>query len=104
MLARTCKRDRGGYEFLPGIWSQWILEGVVENDNIPSMRNLAHIYDDIKDTSSEGSTGEVMPARAAIAFKHNARFERLSENIYPKQLAARGRRQMSQPRSARRKM
>ena len=58
------KRDRGWYETLPSIWSQWILEGVVENDNIPSMRTLAHIYDAIKDRSPKGNTGKVMPARA----------------------------------------
>jgi hypothetical protein len=43
------------------------LEGVVENDNIPSMRTLAHIYNAIKDRSPKGNTGKVMPARAAKA-------------------------------------
>ena len=77
LLSPTRKRDRGWYETLPSIWSQWILEGVVENDNIPSMRTLAHIYDAIKDRSPKGNTGKVMPARAAIALKHNIQFTKL---------------------------
>ena len=32
LLSPTRKRDRGWYETLPSIWSQWILEGVVENE------------------------------------------------------------------------
>ena len=107
MLDPTRKRDRGWYESVTGIWSQWILEGVVENDNIPSMRTLAHIYDAIKDRppNLKGSTGKAMPPRAAMAaFKHDIKFQKLIDFFCPQQLAARGRRPTSQPRSARRKI
>ena len=77
LLSPTSKRDHGWYETLPSIWSQWILKCVVENDNIPSMRTLAYIYDAIKDILPKGNAGKVMPARAAIALKHNIRFTKL---------------------------
>ena len=105
MLAPTRKRDRGWYESATGIWSQWILEGVIENDNIPSMRTLAHIYDAIKDRSPKGCTGKShAPAAAMVAFKHDIQFQKLIDFFCPQQLAARGRRPTSQPRSARRKI
>jgi hypothetical protein len=46
LLPPTRKRDRGWYASLP--WSQWLLDGIVEIDNVPSMRTLAHIYDNVK--------------------------------------------------------
>jgi hypothetical protein len=49
LLPSTRKRDRGWYASLP--WSQWLLEGIVKNENVPSMRTLAHIYDNIKNGS-----------------------------------------------------
>ncbi len=83
------------------VFGVWILEGVVENDNIPSMCTLAHIYDAIKDRSPKGSTGKAMPPRAAMAaFKHDIQFQKRIDFFCPQQLAARGRRPTSQPRSA----
>ena len=46
MLPSTRKRDRGWYASLP--WNQWFLDGIVENEMVPSMRTLAHIYDSAK--------------------------------------------------------
>ena len=46
LLPSTRKRDSGWYASLP--WSQWLSDGIVENDNVPSMRTLARIYDNVK--------------------------------------------------------
>jgi hypothetical protein len=46
LLPSTRKRDRGWYESLP--WSQWLSDGIVETDKVPTMRTLAHIYDNAK--------------------------------------------------------
>ena len=100
LLSPTSKRDRGWYEPLPSIWSQWILECVVENDNIPSMRTLAHIYDAIKEITKRYYWQSHARTRK-IALKHNIRFTKLIDFFCPQQLTARGLRPTSQPRSAR---
>ncbi len=69
------QRDRGWYPSRP--WSQRLLDGIVENDNVPSMRTLAHIYDNVKVESPTigclcALQGQMRARSARIRFKDNS--------------------------------
>ena len=87
------------------IWHQWFSNGVVESETMLSRSALAHIYKNLKPktTVTSGST------KRGLLFFRRARnapiqFKKLIDFFCPQQLAARGLRPTSQPRSGRRKI
>ena len=80
LLDSTRKRDRGWYAAVP--WGQWLSEGIVKSDNVPSMSTLAHIYDNVKND---------LPIKAGLQFvcfqfpihRTRARAPAINGNIIP---------------------
>jgi hypothetical protein len=107
-LNRKC--DSGWYQALSNdhIWHQWFSNGLVQSETMLSRSALAHVYDNLKPKTTGTSLSIESTKRGPLVFRHacNTRFQ-LKKLIYffcPQQLAARGRRPTSQPRSARRKI
>jgi hypothetical protein len=106
-LNRKCYS--GWYQALSNdhIWHQWFLNGLVQSETMLSRSALAHVYDNLKPKTTGTSLSIESTKRGPLVFRHacntHVQLKKMIDFFCPQQLAARGQRPTSQPRSARRK-